>query len=250
MLSKRLVKIIKSLQIKKFRQREQLFFVEGEKVLVELLGSDYQITDLFMTQEFENSHPGLITGDFERHLVSEKELVELGTFKSNNAGLAIVKMPESISQDLKFQNHFTIALDDVRDPGNLGTILRLADWYGVKDVICSSSCVDVYNPKVLSATMGSFLRVNVHYVELEDVLKVCNVPIYAALLDGESVHTFDFRKDGCVLLMGNESNGISPKLLTDVIPITIPRFGKAESLNVALATGILCDRIRGAINLQ
>lgn len=250
MLSKRLVKIIKSLQIKKFRQREQLFFVEGEKVLVELLQSRYVLTDLFITQEFSDNHSNLINDDYELHIVSEKELVDVGTFKSNNGGLAVVKIPDPIIEKIDFKNKFTIALDDVRDPGNLGTIVRLADWYGVRDVYCSNTCVDIYNPKVVSATMGSFLRVNVHYVDLKSTIKDCGVPVYAALLNGESAHTYDYEKEGGILLMGNESNGISDNLLENAIPITIPRFGAAESLNVALATGILCDRIRGALNQE
>ena len=175
--------------------------------------------------------------------VTQNQLESVGQFQSNDAALAVVKMKVNQYFDFPTSN-FVIALDDVRDPGNLGTIIRVADWYGIKNLLFSSQTADFYNPKVIQASMGSFTRVNFYYGELSTVLKKWEVPVYGAFLDGQNVHNLKSIKPG-VLLMGNESNGISEELKTIVSEkVTIPAFGETESLNVAIATAILCDNFK------
>jgi len=173
--------------------------------------------------------------------IDEEALTKASTLVSNNAAIAIVDMPKA---DLPNMNGLILALDGVSDPGNLGTIIRVADWYGIKHIVTSTDSADAYNPKTISATMGSFVRVSVSQVELPEYLQTLNLPIYGAFLDGESVHKTQFSGEG-VLLMGSESHGIREAcagLVTD--KITIPAFGEAESLNVAMATGIILDNFK------
>jgi TrmH family RNA methyltransferase len=179
--------------------------------------------------------------------ISQTELEKLGTLQSNDAALAIVKMRENTPL-IADTDEFALVLDDIRDPGNLGTILRIADWYGIKKVICSETSVDFYNPKVVSASMGSFSRIRVYYSEIseyfENTVRNKNVEIIGTFLNSENVHRFDFPSSGYIVL-GNESNGIGAeveKLITK--KITIPRFGEAESLNVGIATAVVLDNLR------
>jgi TrmH family RNA methyltransferase len=138
---------------------------------------------------------------------------------------------------------FSIVLDGIQDPGNMGTIIRTADWYGIENIICSEDCVEVYNPKVVQATMGSLSRMNVHYVDLEEILAHTKLPVYGALLDGENIYNTNFGTEG-LIVMGNEGKGLTDKVKQLVTrAITIPRGGKAESLNVAIATAIFCSEI-------
>ncbi len=168
-------------------------------------------------------------------------LTKASTLVSNNAAIAIVDMPTASAPQA---SGLILALDGVSDPGNLGTIIRVADWYGIKHIVTSTDSADAYNPKTISATMGSFVRVSVSQVELPAYLSGLNLPIYGAFLDGKSVHKTQFTGQG-VLLMGSESHGIRQAcaaLVTD--KITIPAFGGAESLNVAMATGIILDNFK------
>ena len=242
MFSKAVIKYIKSLQIKKYRNLHQTFVVEGAKSVRELLTSGFEIDSLYLTEEFYQKNARLFPKDTAITLVTENQLVQAGTYESNNAGLALVKMRQL--PPLKFNpSELVIALDDIRDPGNLGTIIRIADWYGINKVICSETCADFYNPKVISSTMGSFGRVSAYYLNLPDFFK--NLPaktkIYGADMDGENIHKMELKPEG-ILVMGNEANGLRPETLpfiTDMIKI--PAFGKAESLNVATATAIITD---------
>ncbi|BDD04192.1 TrmH family RNA methyltransferase [Aureibacter tunicatorum] len=243
MISRNLAKYIKSLQIKKYRKETQSFFVEGAKNVIELINSEYEITHLCCTEEFLEQHKTEIKLQQINHFIAkEKDLVQIGTFKNNNAALAVAKITETpIKLDKK---QLYLALDDVRDPGNMGTIIRIADWYGIKNIIASQTCADLYNPKVLNASMGSFIRVNVEYANLSEKLQGLDMPIYGALLEGANIHKKTLEPRG-VILMGNESNGISQENLALVnSPITIPNFGGAESLNVAIATAVICDNFR------
>ena len=244
MISKKAAKYIKSLQQKKFRKTEQSFIVEGAKSVIELLKSEFKIRTLYATPVFLKDQKHLIsnnTNKFEVVETTENELSTVGSFKSNNAAIAVAETKENKSIVVE---HFAIALDRINDPGNLGTIIRIADWYGIENIICSDDCADQYNPKVIAASMGSFTRVNLYYTHLLDYLKSPSVPVYGAYLEGSSVHQYKFTDEG-ILLMGSESQGINKNLEQYVNhKISIPAFGKAESLNVGVATAIICDNIK------
>lgn len=240
MLSKRLIKYFKSLQLKKYRRQERKFLVEGAKGVTELLKSGLEVEYLLLTADFRAELETVVSLKGEVLDVSEKELIQVGTFQSNNAGLAVASMPEEQALSLD-ENELVLALDDIRDPGNLGTILRIADWYGITRVICSKECADVFNPKVVNASMGSFSRIQVWYEELEDFLKETSLPVYGALLEGDNIYQTELKTSG-ILLMGNESKGIQPDLIPYITqPVHIPRRGGAESLNVSVATAVILD---------
>ena len=235
MISKNQIKIINSLQQKKFRKIHQQFFAEGKKVIQELLNSNFELIELFTTQESFSNVP-----KSQINTISDADLKKISALVTPNESLAIFKIPNE--NKLKTENGLTIALDDIRDPGNMGTIIRLADWFGVLQIVCSNETVDVYNPKVVQSTMGSLARVNVVYLNLNDYIKTCNLPVYGTLLEGKNIYSEKFNRNAVVVL-GNESNGISAtiqELITQ--KITIPRFGtlqETESLNVATATAIV-----------
>ncbi|EJF35239.1 RNA methyltransferase, TrmH family [Capnocytophaga sp. oral taxon 335 str. F0486] len=239
MLSKNQVKLIQKLQQKKYRNELNLFIVEGKKSIVEFLQAGYRLELLIATEVFATALNGQpIT------LVSKEELRKVSSLKNPDEGLAIFHQRQHKSI---LQEGVILALDNVQDPGNLGTLIRLCDWFGIKTLICNSQTVDCYNPKVVQATMGSLTRVAVHYVDLAGFLATCALPLYAMDLDGENLYTTEFPED-CVLILGNEANGISPEVraLADSI-ITIPRFGKlqqTESLNVAMAGAIVMSQVR------
>lgn len=243
MISKATIKFIKSLQIKKYRKQEQCFVVEGAKSVLELLQSDFETTLIVGTGEFMDH---LKNPAAELIPVTEKELHSLGEFQTNTGALAVARMKPNERPVIK-GNHIGLVLDDIRDPGNLGTIIRIADWYGINAIIASAETADFYNSKVITSSMGSFTRLPVYYTDLPTYLKqhdVSGLTTWGAFLDGQNVHECDFSNGGLIVI-GNESKGISPaveKLVTR--RITIPRFGKAESLNAAIATGIICDNIR------
>ena len=242
MLSKAVLKFINSLQIKKYRSIHQAFLVEGAKSVRELLASDFIVEKLYITEEFLHANTGLLNKGFTYTVLPENELVKAGTYATNNAALAIarIKPPETFNLE---KQPFTIALDTIRDPGNLGTIIRLADWYGIKHIVCSEACADFYNPKVIAATMGSFCRITASYVNLPQFLNQHkeNTAIYGAALTGENIHHLTLQPAG-ILVMGNEASGITPEVAAQVNKlIKIPGYGGAESLNVATATAILVD---------
>ncbi|QNF35179.1 RNA methyltransferase [Adhaeribacter swui] len=242
MLSKAVLKYINSLQVKKYRHLHQAFLVEGAKSVKELLQSDFTIEKLFITEEFFRKSTEINFKNFSYELITEEDLTKAGTFASNNAALAIARMkdPGFFKPD---RSELTLVLDDIRDPGNLGTIIRLADWYGVRSLVCSDSCADFYNPKVIAATMGSFTRVKLFYVDLVSFLSdlPADIAIYGASLHGENIHRLNLQPSG-LLIMGNEAHGIRPEVEKFMHHlIKIPKFGGAESLNVANATGIILD---------
>ncbi|ADB37044.1 TrmH family RNA methyltransferase [Spirosoma linguale] len=248
MLSKNQLKYIQSLHQKKYRQQHGAFLVEGAKSVQEVLQSDFQTELVVATEGFykENAH----LTDHQRtpvEIASVAELERAGTLESNNAALAVVRTKENRPL-LAGPNEIALILDDIRDPGNLGTILRIADWYGVRKILCSETTADVYNPKVISASKGSFTRVNWWYGDITRVLAQATSAVYGAFLDGEDVHSLGFDASG-YLVMGNESNGIRPEVGTFVTQrVTIPRYGDAESLNVGIATAVLLDNWRRTIN--
>ncbi len=244
MISKARIKFIKSLQVKKYRKEAQSFVVEGGKSVEELLKSDFELTSLFATADFLRTHAGLLSKtNAEIEEARESELAGLGAFQTNTSALAVARMKPNSPPRIAF-DEYALVLDDVRDPGNLGTIIRTADWYGIQNVIASEETADLYNSKTISATMGSFGRVNVYYTSLAEFLSKVTVPVYGTFLNGDNIHDLAFHKGGFIVI-GNEANGISSeieKLVTQ--KITIPSFGKAESLNAGVATAIVLDNLR------
>ena len=243
MVSKNQIKLITSLQQKKYRKQEQLFFVEGVKGVQELLDSNFELYELFTTKpDFQAIEKSKI------YSISDAELKKISALTTPNSCLAVFKIPKPIPFE---QNGLILALEDVRDPGNLGTIIRLCDWFGIETLFCSEESVDIYNPKVVQATMGSISRVNVVYGNLEAFLSQTKLPIFGTFMDGKNIYQEQLPKEG-IIIMGNEANGISSsveKLVSE--RIAIPRFGNlqvTESLNVATATAILLSEFkRGSI---
>lgn len=231
-ISKEQVKRILALHKKKHRDDNKLFIIEGRKIIEEAI--QYQpdcIQSIYST-----SPESLSQSNFNVFQIASKDLNKISTLKHPQGDLAICRYLESQTTG---QSKLKIALDQIQDPGNLGTIIRLAAWYGVEEIIASPNTVDCYNPKVIQATMGAIFNVRITYQDLKPYLEKSSLPIYGALLQGESLYDSQLKSEA-ILLMGNEGNGISDELMSLIShPITIPKFGTGESLNVAMATGIL-----------
>lgn len=247
MLTKQTVKFTKSLQNKKFRRLYKQFIIEGEKTVLEVLDSEVSIHKLLVTTYFKNKYSTALK-QFEKiiEVAGDNELDDIGSLQSNDSAIAICDIKDEQTPNI-ISKEWVIVLDNINDPGNLGTIIRIVDWYGIKKIICSEDTADLYNPKVINASKGSFLRVSLSYTDLPLFLQKQEVAIYGADLHGENIHKTTFSNEG-ILVMGNEAHGISPqvkKLLTH--SLTIPRFGMAESLNVGIATAICCDRIKSQL---
>ena len=244
MVSKKLSSLVRSLHQKKYRKKENLFLVEGAKSVLEVVQSAYKLKTLLATPMFLEEHVDLLSpGGIELTEATAGELTALGTLQTNDSAIAVVEMQPHLALAAEAEE-WVLLLDDVGDPGNLGTIIRIADWYGIQKLICSETTVDFYNPKVIAASKGSFTRVRAYYTSLTDFLKDQKLPVYGADLHGESAHHFQYPKEG-YLLMGSESHGISAELASALTArLTIPSYGQAESLNVAIATAILCDNLR------
>lgn len=240
MLSKNQVKLIQKLHHKKYRNELNLFIVEGKKSINEFLQAGYTPQLLIATEAFTTGVPQhLITP------VSKDELRKVSTLQNPDEGLAVFQQPKHKGI---LQEGVIVALDNVQDPGNLGTIIRLCDWFGVETLLCNTQTVDCYNPKVVQASMGSLTRVAVHYLDLAAFLTTTALPVYTMDLEGENLYTATFPKD-CILILGNEANGISSEVraLSNEV-ITIPRFSqhqRTESLNVAMAGAIILSEVMG-----
>lgn len=239
MLSKNQLKFIRSLKKKKFRQTHQLFLAEGIKVVEELINSSFKVHQLFATESYSN------TADTPNiQLISEKELRMISDFSSPNQILGVFEIPKPT--DLA-KSGLTVVLDEINDPGNLGTIIRLCDWFGVAQLVCSENTVDCFNQKVVQASMGSLTRVSVIYVDLGTYLANEKRTVYGTFLNGENIYNCKLEKNA-VIVLGNEANGISNEIeqLVDK-KITIPQFGniqKTESLNVAMSTAITLSEFK------
>jgi TrmH family RNA methyltransferase len=244
MISKSQISFIKSLHQKKIRKEHGLFIVEGLKSIQEFINSEYVVDSVYCT---ENLMPKLdnLSRKIKPVGITESELSRISALSTPQAILAIVQIPQQTDLNIKkLDGSFILALDGVQDPGNLGTIIRTADWFGLNTILCSKDTAEVYNPKVVQASMGSLSRVNIIYTDLGDVFSQINIPVYGALLDGKSIYETDFGQEG-IILLGNEGNGISEYLIEKInYPITIPRYGKAESLNVAISASIFCSELR------
>lgn len=239
MLSKNQVKFIRSLKKKKFREANQLFIAEGIKVVEELIISPFVLHKLYGTAAYQNPHH---IADLQ--LISEQELGLISDFSNPNQVLAVFEIPKV----KKISNEgLTVVLDSINDPGNLGTIIRLCDWFGVTQLVCSENTVDCYNQKVVQASMGSLSRISIHYVDIEGFLKDQNRPVYGTFLEGKNIYDTKLNPDALIVL-GNEANGIS-NAIEEIIEekITIPQFGEnhqTESLNVATATAIVLSEFK------
>ena len=238
-ISKNQVKVITSLSQKKYRQKQKLFIAEGIKVVNELLNSSFEIDTLFAVDNFTTD----ISVD-KIIRISEKDLQKISNLKTPNKVLGIFKIPDEIPLQ---KNGVTIALDAINDPGNLGTIIRLCDWFGVSQLVCSKETVDCYNQKVVQASMGSLTRVSIIYTDLETYLHETHLPTFIADMDGENIYKTTLPKEA-ILIMGNEANGVSDEIKALIKnKISIPRFGetqRTESLNVATATAILLSEFK------
>jgi TrmH family RNA methyltransferase len=239
MLSKNELKYIQSLCQKKQRQQEGLFIAEGTKLVDELLRSSYHIRKLYALESWVKDHNTTV----DVVTVTDIELQRISGLQAPNQVLAIAEQ-QVPPKDPLLKEQLTIVLDDIQDPGNLGTIIRIADWFGIKQLVVSENTVELYNPKVIQGTMGSFIRVQVWYRSLLHFLQQANVPVYGALLNGKNMHNEPPVTEG-ILVIGNESKGISKELLPFIShPITIPRLGGAESLNAAVAAGIIVSHLK------
>ncbi|WP_312766016.1 RNA methyltransferase [Epilithonimonas sp.] len=238
MLTAHTIKTIQSLDKKKYRQKYNLFLVEGNKIIKELPNSDYEIENLYSVNPENLSFK---TKEIEKILPNE--LKKISFLQHPKDSVAVCKIPEKrILKDVSIQ----LILDGIQDPGNLGTIIRLADWFGIEQIVCSNDTVDVYNPKVIQATMGSFLRVNIYYTDLEEYLSTYQYPTLGTDMNGESIYKTEF-PEKFSLIFGNEGNGLrtsTENLISKMI--TIPRFGEnrfTESLNVSMSAGIILGEI-------
>ncbi len=241
MLSKAQNKYIRSLSQQKYRKENNVFIAEGDKIAREWLASEEMVEMIVGTKEWLETNNALVHKHSEAsvHTVDEEELAMISLLQTPNQALLVVRhMPQYPEINIK---DWCIALDNVQDPGNMGTIIRIADWFGVKDIVCSPGCVDAYNPKVIQSAMGGHLRVAIHTANLQGFLKDTKLHIYAAALGGTSVYEVKKHKKG-ILVIGNESKGISEEVMELATEkITIPRKGGAESLNAGVSAGILCS---------
>lgn len=242
------IQLVRSLAEKSTRNEMGLFVAEGEKFIRELLGSDLRVRKIYLRDDVEAED------EFEGEnveWVSAKEMERLSQLKSANNSLALVEMPRHKLSLEALKGRLVIVLDGVQNPGNLGTIIRLADWFGVEDIVCSPTTADCFNPKVVQATMGAVLRVRVHYTPLEPLLeraKELEIPIYGAYLEGENIYQSELSQDGFIV-MGNEGQGVSQEVSRYIserlfIPPYPANRNGSESLNVAIATSIICSEFR------
>ncbi len=252
MLQRLEIKLIHSLQVKKHRVEEGLFVAEGKKMVEELLKSPIEITQVYVCTDYQDMDDILLDLQDEKKYdlieVSREELEKISSLTTPQGILALCKIPGE-AQPIRlhppdFKKELVLVLDDIRDPGNMGTILRIADWFGISHIYCSAESVDVYNPKVIQASMGSIVKLHVHYTDLATMIKEVGegTPVYGAVLNGKSIYDEKLSPNG-LLVIGNESTGISEGVLKCITkPISIPAHNTngPESLNAGVATAILC----------
>jgi TrmH family RNA methyltransferase len=247
MLSKKQVALIVSLQKKKVRDEEKLFVIEGDKIVKEFLASGMKVATLIAKPEFiAGLSPDLLECAGEVFTVTYEELKKMSSLTTPHNAMAVVGIPETSADTDRILDNLCVALDFIQDPGNLGTIIRSAAWFGIRNIVCSDNCVDVYNPKVIQASMGAILNVDVWYLSLAEFLGTArknNVPVYGTLLEGESIYSKNLGKKG-VIILGNESKGISADLIPFMTDkIVIPKFTGAvhgiESLNAGMAASVI-----------
>jgi len=251
MISKNKIKLIKSLALKKQRQKEQLFVVEGDKNVLEVLSSEnFRVSEIYGTESFLATNKRLVSPAGRIITVTPEEIKKASLLKNPQNALALCLIPEQENKVPRV-NDFSIFLDGLQDPGNLGTIIRICDWFGIYSLFCSPETVDVYNPKVIQASMGSFCRVKLHYTAfdtLADMLTRSGIPLFGTFTDGLNIYT-ERLPEKALVVFGNEGSGISDETAGKIkYRISVPSFGKtpdrAESLNVAVAAGIICSEFK------
>ena len=243
MLTKSQIKFVRSLSLNKYRKQDKCFVAEGDKVVSEFINSNFNIKHIFCSEEWWTQNNAHLTAT-EIVIDKPENLKKLSNLQSPPAVIAVIEMPEPVENDI--EKGLVLALDEVQDPGNVGTIIRIADWFGISYILAGAGTADAYNPKVVQATMGSLARVKVLPVELEQQLQQLeqNNPVCGAVLEGENIYNAQL-PESAVILIGNEGNGINQSLLPLIdLKLAIPAFGKAESLNAAVATGIICSEFR------
>ena len=251
MLTNNKIKLIKSLDKKRERVEAGCFVVEGEKMVRELLTSRFETIEVFALQQYIDELPANLKRKTEITAIGERDLERISFLKTPNKAVALAKLPQNAPDILPDLNGLNIALDNIQDPGNLGTIVRTAAWFGIGNVFCSPDTVDVYNPKVIQSTMGAIFKVNVSYCNLVDLAataRKARIPMFGTRLDGENLYAAKLPK-GAIVVMGNESKGLSAEIsaLTDSnlkIPSYAPPTADMESLNVSVATAIVCAEFR------
>jgi TrmH family RNA methyltransferase len=245
MLGKSKAKYIQSLGQKKVRDEEGVFIAEGPKIIAELLAEPNSgILQVYALHDWIAGNRHLCDG-MDIIQIDENDLAKISQLSTPNKVLAVVRKPDA-PVTLRLKGAVSLALDTIQDPGNLGTIIRIADWFGIKQIICNNDCADMYNPKVVQSTMGSIVRVEILYTDLSSWLRdQKDIPVYATALQGHDITSMEKIKEG-IIVIGNESKGISQPVFERAnIFITIPRIGKAESLNAAVATGIILSHVTG-----
>lgn len=246
MLSKSIEKYVNSLKQKKYRLEEGCFIAEGEKLAAEILASDLRIDKIIATANWIAENQRMWSNKqvtvFE---ASEAEMKRISMLTQPSGVLLVVEMMQAELDDATVKSNLSLVLDDIRDPGNLGTIIRIADWFGIPYIFCSEECVDAYNPKVIQASMGSLIRVKVIEMKLPALFeRFPSLPVYAAQLNGENIFSAALAQEAFIII-GNEARGISAALTSYIQKeLTIPAFGKAESLNAGVAAGIVCAMFR------
>ncbi|MEQ9404397.1 MAG: RNA methyltransferase [Cyclobacteriaceae bacterium] len=242
MVSKNELKFIKSLKVKKYRVREKRFVVEGAKNVQELMNSNYEIDLILSSQHFYDVNRSK-TREFRIEIVGDKVLNEAGSFKSNNSCIAVVRSRDFNVDEIDL-SALTFVLDGVSDPGNLGTIIRTLDWFGFNQLVCSEDSAELYNPKVVNSSMGSFSRVNTFHLPLKQFFDLNKLPVYGMDMNGKNLFDVAIQSPS-VIVLGSESHGISPDVRKRIdYTVTIPKKGAAESLNVGIATGIVAAHLR------
>jgi TrmH family RNA methyltransferase len=251
MISKNQISFITSLHHKKFRKEEGLFIAEGDKTVADLLKSDFKVRELYMTQEFYEMNITRIPMNPYPEIITEAGLKKISALTTPQGILAVAEIPTREGELIEVKDDFTLLLDGIQDPGNLGTIVRIADWFGIANVICSETSTDAFSPKVVQACMGSLFRVKVLHRSLEELLEQNRdkhkVTVYGSMLKGENIYEAKLSDEGFILI-GNESKGINDNLKKYITsPVTIPSFSKTgtiDSLNAAMATAIICSEFR------
>jgi TrmH family RNA methyltransferase len=254
MLSKNKIKFLNSLKLKKFRDENQQFIAEGDKLVRDLLSGNFQIHEIFATHKWLDNNT-LPSNNIIVNEINEDELSKISQLSTPNQVLAVAKYQKKEINYFEIFNNLTLMLDEIKDPGNMGTIIRIADWFGISNIICSEDTVDTYNPKVVQSTMGSIARVNIYYTNLAELLKKTpeNTPVYGTLLTGENIYEQNLSKNG-IIIVGNESRGISDDLQQYIThKLLIPSYAqnadnKAESLNASVATAIICAEFKRKFN--
>ncbi len=265
MLTKSKLSLLRALRQKKFRNEHGLFVAEGDKLVPEILQSNFAVESLFATPDWLKENSKIVKKAGETVSITKDELARISSLVTPQHVLAVVKMPEYVLTTKELLSTYTILLDGIRDPGNLGTIIRIADWFGIRDIICSPDSAEAWNPKVVQASMGSLLRVRIHEMEpakfLEDLKhcaekeKIKAPEVYGTFMEGESIYKTKFDSTG-VIVIGNEANGINvltekhigKKITIPLIPLYNSEQGRPESLNAAVATAIVCAELRRALN--